>query len=392
MNKFESIRQWLLEQGAQYATLRELTQNWVLQMRQVGVPVDRINLGVFALHPEMAGYAVTWDTSLTDAIEISVRREDTLTPTYLQSPIRTLVDERRELCFNLRCQGDVEAYPVLGEYKAKGYLHYYGFPIVYADEGVAALTLCTKNEAGLTTEMLQGVRYLFPVLRLLMSVVETRRLAKTVLKTYLGRKTGESVLAGKIIRGQGEFIDAALWLCDLRNFTSMTEEIGSESMIDVMNDYFDCMADAVWAENGEILKFMGDAMLVVFRKNDETSTTQVVDSALTAARNAQLNLQGLSKKRAEKGLVPLKTGIAIHLGQVIYGNVGAASRLDFTVMGHAVNMVARIQQLSGELGLPILCSQEVAVHAKGRTTSLGKYGFKGVKSQVEVFKLNQSTK
>lgn len=384
--------QWLLEEGAQFSTLRELTQEWVAQMRQEGVPIDRINLGVFALHPEMAGYAVTWDTSLTDAVEIPVRREDTLTPTYLQSPIRTLVDERRELCFDLRRQDDVEAYQVLGEYKAKGYLHYYGFPIVYADNGVAALTLCTKNEAGLTTEMLEGFRYLFPVLRLLMSVVETRRLAKTVLKTYLGRETGESVLAGKIIRGQGEFIDAALWLCDLRNFTAMTEQIGSESMIDVMNAYFDCMADAVWAENGEILKFMGDAMLVVFRKNEKATTVQVVERALKAARNAQMNLHSLSEKRADKGLVPLKTGIAIHLGQVIYGNVGAASRLDFTVMGHAVNMVARIQQLSGELGFPILCSQEVAAHAKSKTVSLGKYGFKGVKSEVEVFKLTEIKK
>ena len=181
-----------------------------------------------------------------------------------------------------------------------------------------------------------------------------------------------------------------LWLCDLREFTSMTENIGSESMIDVMNLYFDCMAKAVWAEGGEILKFMGDAMLVVFRKSEQATTSQVVHRALNAAKAAQNNLQSLSENRAAEGLVPLKAGIAIHLGQVIYGNVGAATRLDFTVMGHAVNVVARIQQLSGELSVPILFSQDVATHLSDTPTSLGRYQVKGVMAEVEVFKVTES--
>ena len=233
--------------------------------------------------------------------------------------------------------------------------------------------------------MLQGLRALFPVLKLLLGVLETRRLATTVLRTYLGRETGERVLAGEIVRGQGEFIDAALWLCDLRDFTTMTETIGSENMIDVMNTYFDCMAKAVWSEGGEILKFMGDAMLVVFRKNDQATTAQVAQKALNAAQAAQENLKALSQERVAKGLVPLKASIAIHLGQVIYGNVGAASRLDFTVMGHAVNVVARIQQLSGELSVPVLFSHEVAKQLTSASSSLGRYQLKGSDQKLKFF-------
>ncbi len=384
---FEKIKEWLLQEGATYTSLRALTQHWVHQMRESGLPIDRINLGVFTIHPEMAGYAVAWDTSMTEAVEISVRREDTLTPTYLQSPIKVLVEERCELSFNLRNKNDAAAFDVFKDYQAKGYTHYHGFPISYEDTGIAALTLCTKSEQGFALETLQGLRTVFPVLKLLLGVLETRRLAKTVLRTYLGRETGERVLAGEIVRGQGEFIDAALWLCDLRDFTTMTETIGSENMIDVMNTYFDCMAKAVWSEGGEILKFMGDAMLVVFRKNDQATTAQVAQKALNAAHNAQKNLQALSVQRAAKGLVPLRAGIAVHLGQVIYGNVGAASRLDFTVMGHAVNVVARIQQLSGELSVPVLFSHQVAKQLTSACSSLGRYQLKGVRAEVEVFQL-----
>ena len=296
-NIFDNSKEWLLQEGAKYTSLRELTQHWVIQMRQSGIPIDRINLGVFAIHPEMAGYAVAWDASMPEAIEIPVRREDTLTPIYLKSPIKALVEDQKELSYDLRNPNEVDAFEVFKEYQAKGYQHYYGFPILYENSAVAALTLCTKNAQGFTPEMIQGLRTLFPVLKLLLGVLETRRLAKTVLRTYLGRETGERVLSGEIIRGQGEFIDAALWLCDLRDFTSMTETIGSESMIDVMNTYFDCMAKAVWAEDGEILKFMGDAMLVVFRKNEQATTSQVVQRALSAAKAAQANLQLVSDNR-----------------------------------------------------------------------------------------------
>jgi adenylate cyclase len=386
---FDKTADWLLATAAEHRDLRLLTDKLVARIRAAGVPVHRFNLGVFALHPEMAGYAVLWDESMDEAIEVPVRREDTLKPLYLDSPIRLLVESREPAHFDLEDPEVGNDYPVLGEFRKEGYTHYIGFPISYGDDGIAILTACTKRPGGFEAEEISGIERLFPILSLLISVVETRRLAKTVLRTYLGRDTGERVLAGEILRGQGESIQAALWFCDLRGFTSMTAEIGSFAMIDVMNQYFDCMAEAVWEEGGEILKFMGDAMLVVFRIGEDLSPGDAARHAARAAEGALQRLQVLSERRVNEGLLPLRAGVAIHLGTVVYGNIGASSRLDFTVMGHSVNLLARIQQLTGETGEPILFSREIAEHLPGTSASAGTYDLKGVPDPVEIFKMDR---
>jgi adenylate cyclase len=154
-----------------------------------------------------------------------------------------------------------------------------------------------------------------------------------------------------------------------------------------MNDYFDCMAEAVWEHQGDILKFMGDAMLVVFRVSSEVSLAQAAERAASAAVDAQHRLGRLSERRLERGEQPLRTGIAVHLGKVIYGNIGAATRLDFTVMGHAVNLVARIQELTRDLDEGVLFSGSVAAHLEHPVVSLSTYEFKGIGEPVEIYKL-----
>jgi adenylate cyclase len=383
---FDDIADWLIETADEHGDLRSLTDKLVSRLREADVPVQRFNLGVFALHPEMAGYAVVWDESMDEAIEVPVRREDTQKPLYLASPIRLLVQSRKAAHFDLEDSQAGSQHPVIGEFREQGYTHYLGFPIAYGDDGIAVLTACTKRPGGFSLEEIAGIERLFPILRLLIRIVETRRLAKTILRTYLGRHIGERVLAGEILRGQGETIQAALWLCDLRGFTSMTSAIGSFAIIDVMNQYFDCMAEAVWGQQGEILKFMGDAMLVVFRIGDELSSGDAARRAVCAAQDALQRLEELSALRVEQGLLPLRTGVAVHLGTVVYGNIGASSRLDFTVMGQAVNLLARIQHLTGETGEALLFSKEVAEHVAETSESLGVYDFKGVSDPIEVFK------
>ena len=388
---FDDIADWLIATGAEQGDLRSLTGKLVSRIRAAGVPVHRFNLGVFAVHPEMAGYAVLWVEGMDEAIEVPVRREDTLKPLYLESPIRVLVERREPAYFDLEDPEAGKEYPVLSGFRAEGYTHYIGFPIPYRDGNIAILTACTKRAGGFAPEEIEGIESLFPVLRLLISMVETRRLAKTVLRTYLGRNIGERVLAGEILRGQGETIQAALWLCDLRDFTSMTAALGSLAMIDVMNQYFDCMAEAVWGEQGEILKFMGDAMLVVFRIGDEMSPGDAARRAESAAVDALRRLGELSECRVEEGLLPLRAGVAVHLGMVVYGNIGASSRLDFTVMGEAVNLLARIQQLTGETGEELLFTQSVAEHLTETSECVGSHYLKGVPGPVEVFKSRPRT-
>ena len=384
--KYESIADWLIVRASDHRDLRVLTDQLVVRLRDAGMPLHRLNLGVLALHPEMAGYAVLWEDGMADAVEFPIRHEDTLKPTYLDSPIRFVVEEQESVDFRLDDPSHVESFPVLREFQDKGFTHYVGFPVPYGDNGRAVLTMCTRDASGFALSEIEGVGRLFAVLSLLINVAETKRLAQTVLRTYLGRETGERVLAGKILRGEGERIQAALWFCDLRRYTAMTAEIGSFPMIDVMNQYFDCMADAVWAEGGEILKFMGDAMLVVFRIDADRSPVQAAQCAVRAAQGAQASLRELSESRASEGQLPLEAGISVHLGSVVYGNIGARSRLDFTVMGHSVNVVARIQSLTSTTGEPILFSSEVAEHWSNGCTPVGRHELKGVPEPVEVFK------
>ena len=227
---FDNIARWLTREGSRRATLLELTQELVDRVQAAGIPLSRLNLGVFALHPEMAGYAVFWDLSMAEAIETPVRHEATLLPIYLASPIRHIVETGRSVRFDLGDPEQCREYSVLREFGAKGHTDYRGFSLGYGQEGVAVLTLCTNRPGGFQEEEVTALSSLFPVLRLLIELVETRRLSMTLVRTYLGRSTGDRVLTGQILRGQGEQIRAGLWVCDLVGFTAMTEEVGSGGM------------------------------------------------------------------------------------------------------------------------------------------------------------------
>ena len=384
--QFDEITDWLISKAQGDEDLRGLSGQLVSRMRKIGIPIQRFNLGVFALHPEMAGYAVVWTEGMKEAVEVPVRREDTRKPLYLASPIRYVVENREAVNFDLRASDCDAKYPVLGEFRDEGYTSYIGFPIAYGHEGIAVLTACTKDKNGFGVKQIEGIKKLFPVLGLLISVMENRRLTKTIVQTYLGVNIGERVLSGEMLRGQGEAVRAVLWLCDLRDFTALTAEIGSFAMIDVMNQYFDCMAEAVWLEQGEVLKFMGDAMLVVFRIGDDVSEQTAAQRAITAANEALKRLERLSEHRMAEGLSPLRASVGVHLGSVVYGNIGASRRLDFTVMGTAVNLVARIQGLTASKNESLLYSKEISDHLTDASQFFGSYELKGVKMPVDIYK------
>lgn len=386
-NGFDDISRWLIDHASAYDDLRVLAGQLVDRLHLVGFPVERLNLGVLAVHPEMAGYAVMWEKGMAAPIEAPIHRKDMRNSTYADSPIRFIVEHRESVDFDLADPIALRRFPVLQEFQKNGYTQYIGFPLQYGKGGTAVLTLCTSAPTGFEQTDVVGIQNIFPVLRLLIDVVETRRLAKTVLRTYLGRDTGERVLSGDIVRGEGERIQAALWFCDLRDYTSMTSELGSFAMIDVMNEFFDCMADAIWAEDGEILKFMGDAMLAVFRIRLDRGAASAAKAAVRASQAAIDSLSAISSERKERREAALRAGVSLHLGSVVYGNIGAESRLDFTVMGHAVNLVARIQSLNSSMGEAILFSQEIADHVGEEAESIGLHTFKGVPTPVEVFRL-----
>jgi len=195
------------------------------------------------------------------------------------------------------------------------------------------------------------------------------------------------VLDGAIKRGMGETIRAAIWFCDLRGFTALSEELAGDAVIDLLNDYFDVVTAAIEGADGEILKFIGDAVLATFAPNEGEDEAAAAGRALTAARAAVTALAERNAERAAAGKPEIGLGIALHFGDVHYGNVGGANRLDFTVIGPAVNLSSRIEALTREVGRTVLVSQGFANLHGGDFETVGEFALKGLRAKQTVFAL-----
>jgi adenylate cyclase len=210
-----------------------------------------------------------------------------------------------------------------------------------------------------------------------------RRIAVDLLDVYVGRNAGERVFEGRIERGHAETIRAAIGFCDLRGFTALSESEPREVVIEALNAWFDCVAAAVDPRGGEILKFLGDGMLVIFALGEDEAGA--CDRALDAALEAVAAVGALNEARAAQGLWPLAFGSALHVGEVAYGNVGSRTRLDFTVIGPAVNHASRLQDLTKQLDRPILLSGDFAARTRRPLAPLGEHRLRGMAAPVPVY-------
>jgi adenylate cyclase len=211
-------------------------------------------------------------------------------------------------------------------------------------------------------------------------------MAETLLDTYLGRDAGRRVLGGLIKRGDGVTIAAALWYCDLRGFTAMSENMPRDAVIEALNSYFECMAGAVH-KYGDFLKFIGDAMLAIFPIADDLDRDRACLTALSATEDALGAIAKLNAERVAAGALALEVGIALHTGAVMYGNIGAPDRLDFTIIGPAVNLVTRLEQKCVELGRPLLASAPFASPCGSRLVPVGRTRLRGILAEQEIYGL-----
>jgi adenylate cyclase len=212
-----------------------------------------------------------------------------------------------------------------------------------------------------------------------------RAIARNVLNAYLGAKTGPKVLAAQISRGTGEEISAVLWSSDLRGFTARSDRLPGDRVIALLNALFDAQAKAIRDSGGEILKFIGDGLLAVFPIERAEMATGAARQALEAATEAIMAVHHLSDDAVMAGEPPLEIVVALHVGTVIYGNIGAADRLDFTVIGPAVNLVSRVETVAKALNLPIVVSDEFARAYGGPLRSLGTHHLRGLATPHELF-------
>ena len=382
----DPILLWLLTEGRFLRDSEALADGLARQIVAAGIPITRMTTHAFTLHPRLLAMNVIWRPGQGALPAVREHGIET-SPAYLKSPIR-LVYERQETVRRRLVGPDARIdFPILEELKAEGATDYLITPLPFSVSRQAAVGWTTDRPDGFTNDEAARLLGLVPALSIVMETMTAWSIARNLVDTYIGRRSGDRVLQGHIKRGDVETIRAVLWYCDLRASTRLSERLTQQELVDTLNQYFGAMGEAVEEGGGEILKFIGDAMLAIFPIEDRAFVRMTCARALDAAEKAQLALDRINAARVAAGLPNLRCGIALHRGEVGYGNVGARDRLDFTVIGRAVNMVARLDSLSAELGRRILASAKFARQCPNRMVSLGEYELRGLSGSHEVFGL-----
>jgi adenylate cyclase len=341
---------------------------------------------VGTLHPQIRASAYVWRRGTEGAVRLLAEHGIENSQEFADSPINEVLRTSRPLRCRLTNASGTLGYAVLEEFKRDGGTDYIALPMPCSDGQVNCITFGTDHPSGFTEAELAGLAEIAEALSLIVELQSSRRIARSLMDTYVGRRTGAKVLRGAIRRGSGEIIRSVIWLCDLRGFTSLAERLTGPDLTGLLNAYFEIMAGAVAAEGGEVLKFMGDGMLAIFELAEEEDAGPRCGSALKAARAASAAVAAHNAE-AEPGSPEIRFGLALHLSEVYYGNIGAPGRLDFTVIGPAVNHAARLEKLGSELGCDVVTSASFAAAAVVRLISLGFHQLRGVSQPQEVFTL-----
>ncbi len=370
---------WLVDGAPGASTPMAVIARLGADFGKAGIPVERISAFVRTLHPSIAGRAFFWqpgqEVRVVENPWAGLHSEE-----FLKSAARVVETERREL--RVRLDREETSFSGLVTLKHDGFTDYLMCPLVFMGGSVHSISFATKHARGFTDGDLEALR---AVVRPLSRVAETLALMRTavnLLNTYVGRDAGERILKGKIRRGDTESIRCVIWFSDLRGFTSMSGERTPTEIISVLNQVFDCQVPFIEQHGGEVLKFMGDGMLAIFPIGE--SVASAAAHAIEATRHAFEALDRLNEKRSSTNEAKLRFGVALHVGDVAYGNIGGAGRLDFTAIGPAVNLASRIEGLTGKLDKRVLLSEQLAKEVDG-VRSVGDFELKGVTGRQAVF-------
>ena len=391
------LMDWLMREAWEAANSRELTRRLVQALGAADIPVRRMRIVIRTLHPLLAATAYNWSIGAAEVERFEISHDVLETGEFRDSPLMPIFEGAGGVRRSLTAQGE-DDFPVLADLRAQGMTDYVAMPIAFSDGQINAITLATDVPDGFTTAALGHIHEVLPVLSRFYEVHAKRRNAMILMQTFLGKHTGERVLDGLVKRGDGENIHAVIWFCDLRGSTALADSMSRDEFLIHLNRFFDCMAGAVIDHGGEVLRFVGDAVLAIFPIADPERTEragaasglEACEEALEAARQAKQRLDVMNAT-ARAGKRPrLDFGIGLHLGDVTYGNIGIPERLEFTVIGAAANEAARIEAMTKTLDQPILMSSEFAASCPGELLSLGMHELRGVGAEWELFTLPEN--
>ena len=380
----QPVIDWLID-GARSATgdPKQTIRSLCRRLVDSGLPLDRAAVFVRPLHPNVAARAFYWRA---DADDVEMGEEDhgfMSSDEHLASPIHAVSRSRQPIRKRLIDPRGPDDFPVLDELRAGGFTDYLIMPLEFIDGEAHAFSVATRRAGGFSDDEIAAIERLTPAVTRIVEIFGLSRKAGNILEAYLGRHAGERVLQGRIQRGDTERLHAVIWFCDLRDSTSLAESMEPHAYLSMLNDYFDAVLVPVMANGGEVLSFIGDAALAIFPVAQDP--VDAASRAVAAAREAISRMEELNGRREATGVTPLRFGIGLHAGEFLYGNVGTASRITFTVVGAAANEAARIEALCKVLEASPLVSEEIANRVPLAWRSVGRHKLRGVGKPVELF-------
>ncbi len=375
---FRDLSNWVLTDGRRASDLGAFISGYCEVLRSVGLPVDRATIGSPLLHPVAQSAFAIWDSEkgiIVDWVKWDERGLERLR----NSPVYPVYSSGEKVDWRLTEPGAADRFEIGPELVEAGFVHYLSFPLPFSDGAFKTLTAQTKTAGGFADADIALMASLLPAVATVLEAYVQRRLAQTLMDTYVGARAGARVLDGQIALGDGDTIRAVIWMSDLRGFTTLAGSLPREALMDRLNRYFATVTGAVTEAGGEVLKFIGDAVLAVFPVGDDARRAVAqAESAVAATLAARAHPDWPSD---------LDFGVGLHLGDVFYGNIGAETRLDFTVIGPSVNLVSRVEGQCRELGEPVLVTGDIVAQSDRAYRPCGEHTLKGVADPVALFGL-----
>ena len=390
------INEWLVKAALEGTSESGIVDGVCRQLEAAGFSLARATVAMNLLDPTFDARVVRWTrhtAAREDAFALTVGSE--ADEDFRRSPffhmIRHHVPAFRRRLDATHGHGE---FTLLDDFQKAGMTEFIAFAqgvgeSMLLGEGEGIISAWVTDAPGGFTDAQAGlVQAIMPALALAFMLRTTNRVARTLITTYLGRDAAERVLAGNIVRGRAEAIRAIVWYSDLIGFTRISDTTSPEIVLALLNDYAEVQVEAIEAHGGHVLKFIGDGMLAIFPDDD---TARGCRRVLAAAQDLRARIAGVNERREAAGLATTDTHLALHVGELLYGNLGSPRRLDFTVLGAAVNMAARMEAMCGSLDQKVIVSEafaEALGEARGALVSLGRYALKGIARPEELFTLD----
>ncbi len=404
LGSLDELHAWLAQTGLNGASEDALVTGFCERAGAIGLPIARALVIIDTLHPVYEGRLFRWGqdpsqpgiveygrTAVPEGLALGAE-EEKAAANWRQSPFFRLLQTGENLLRRRVNDESAAEFPVVKDYLVEGATEYVAIVTRFAPEGIIGEMDCvysswlTRNADGFSDEQIAKLTHLVPTLALAVKTAALTRMAGTLMETYLGRDAARRVLSGRILRGIADRIDAVIWFSDLRGFTRVTDS-APEQVIPLLNDYADVIVSAIHDQGGDVLKLIGDGILAIFTAKDREHACA---AALDAATIARSEVTALNLRRAQDGLPVTDMYLGLHVGEVYYGNIGSMERLDFTVVGPAVNEASRIAAMCRSVEQPVLVSQAFAKvnGMRERLVSVGRYALRGVSLPQELFTLD----